>query len=848
MALTYSVETGTGASQVYDLRWESTLGYLTQSDVYVYYGDDYTQQQIPFTWVNATQIQLTANAASTFRIRRVVDRSKAVNDYVDGAILRDKNLDDSYAQALMILEEITDGWLVPRGDISLDGDLNLLQHIIYNVTRVTGLNDATGATDAVPLAQLQRLLVDNNFQSVVPIVQPRQTIIDGQSQYDAPHTKLSTPESFFVSYDGITQRPGTDFTVGAIGKIDLLGSLPIGADLDITYFEPRVTGTKIATYNTVADMVAGAPVVGTVVHTLGYYAVADGGGAQYVVTNGQTGDGWGDHTIGGNTATLDTTVTVNALMYGIPLVSSGTDYAVPLQTLISQPNFEFPKGFECDSTTLLPQSNTVGNFRNAKIRLPNNSIEGTMVVLVGNPLDGSQVENTTYYGGVIDGNRSNGNEHSGATGPWNGIGGGDGGQHGIQIYSTRAFRWYSPTTINCGTDGIMVWERSDRYLPGIPQSVVTDTHIHNPRSDGNRRQGYSIINCTDIDIYSPVGENTGGATGLPPSAGMDIEGNNPGDHPNVRLHGEALFRNNDGRGFVLQSDGGTQVVTADTIRCYGNGAGITIDGQVVMYCSKENAKNTLIAKRIHTSDGEGIWTGKGTDAGTKENVVDVDTILCGGATGRVRFTGRDTVDVNKLTSRFDSASVGSVALGIAPDVLRVNIGTAQVGNDTETVNSYTFQVDAGDARVIIDNMRSSGARAGRVLQNNVVIKRLDLFGRGLGDMVRVSGAAGCEIAITSNLESLAGSLCTLENSASGNKIETYHEGLENLSIIVVSGARNKVSCHSRRISGNTAISVGPGASNTHILNSYFEGASTNFVTDNGTNTLITGSYPASVNS
>lgn len=248
MALTRLDLTGDGTTTVYNVNFD--LGYLRQEFVYVYLdGDSYTDQ-LSYTWINSTQIELNVAPANgvAFHIRRVVPRDKPVNDYEEGAILREDNLDDSFVQSIMILQEITDGYIVPDGNFKIDGDLDMLQHEIKNCIRLRGLDYAVSGSDAVPLQQLLDLLVENNFQSVVPIIQPRQTIVDGKSQYDAPHSKAASPASFFVFIDGVAQKPAVDFTVGTIGKIDLLGDLPVGADLDVTFFEPR-TGQVPFTVN-----------------------------------------------------------------------------------------------------------------------------------------------------------------------------------------------------------------------------------------------------------------------------------------------------------------------------------------------------------------------------------------------------------------------------------------------------------------------------------------------------------------------------------------------------------------------------------------------------------------------
>ena len=112
MAATKKTHTGDGATVLYPVNF--TNGFISRDDVYVYLDGDVYTNQIAYTWVNDTQIQITVPVADTqvFYIQRIVQRDDAVNDYTDGAILKEKNLDDSYNQALMIIEEIDDGFVL----------------------------------------------------------------------------------------------------------------------------------------------------------------------------------------------------------------------------------------------------------------------------------------------------------------------------------------------------------------------------------------------------------------------------------------------------------------------------------------------------------------------------------------------------------------------------------------------------------------------------------------------------------------------------------------------------------------------------------------------------------------
>lgn len=126
MAKTRKDLVSNGSSTVYNITFE--LGYIEKEHVYVYAeGDDYINQ-LNYNWISDTRIELESPVPSgdTFHIRRVVPRDELVNDYETGAILREDNLDSSFLQALMILEEISDGYfLVDGSEFTAQSDVDM---------------------------------------------------------------------------------------------------------------------------------------------------------------------------------------------------------------------------------------------------------------------------------------------------------------------------------------------------------------------------------------------------------------------------------------------------------------------------------------------------------------------------------------------------------------------------------------------------------------------------------------------------------------------------------------------------------------------------------------------------
>lgn len=253
MALTYSQEVGTGTSQAYDIHWESELGFLDRSHVYVYAGDDYEQNTIPFTWINDTRIECVATG--DFRIRRIVPRSVAWNNYIDGAILSDKNLNDSYAQCLMIEEEITDGFISPNDGIPIVQDLDMRGYGIINTA------EATENTSVPTLGQvfdeiqkeLAKYFNDIDSISVVPIVTPPQTADGVQTQFNCGGSAVYPTGVYLITFSGVVQRK-SDYTIPEAGKVEFNQVPPLGAVIDVVLYAPVLAESSTLTNLEVAGI------------------------------------------------------------------------------------------------------------------------------------------------------------------------------------------------------------------------------------------------------------------------------------------------------------------------------------------------------------------------------------------------------------------------------------------------------------------------------------------------------------------------------------------------------------------------------------------------------------------
>ena len=134
--------------------------------------DAYTLQ-LDYEWLNDTQIELTEVMPQgvSFNIRRIVPRNDIVNRYTNGAILREYYLNDSFRQALMLLEEVADGFIAADGELlQLSGNLDMNGFSINNLAdldmggnSIINLPEPIDGTSPARLQDLQEYAADNGI-------------------------------------------------------------------------------------------------------------------------------------------------------------------------------------------------------------------------------------------------------------------------------------------------------------------------------------------------------------------------------------------------------------------------------------------------------------------------------------------------------------------------------------------------------------------------------------------------------------------------------------------------------------------------------------------------------------
>lgn len=132
-----------------------TLGYLDKEHVYLFLNHALVDDQLAYTWISDTEIQLDAPVADgvPYYMRRIVPKDELFNDFSDGALLRALELDQGNLQALMILEELEDGYFGGKSfQMNVREPLNMNDNVIFN------LRASAFPTSAVTLEQLNAAL------------------------------------------------------------------------------------------------------------------------------------------------------------------------------------------------------------------------------------------------------------------------------------------------------------------------------------------------------------------------------------------------------------------------------------------------------------------------------------------------------------------------------------------------------------------------------------------------------------------------------------------------------------------------------------------------------------------
>lgn len=138
------------------------LGYIDKAHVFVYTGDVYTEQ-VGYTWVNETTIETSTvlPTNTSLKIRRVIPKTQLINDYTNNAILEEQNLDDSFKQAMMWLEEIADGFMTDEDVWIIRMSIQMLGNIDMNGYKIINLPAPTSPTEPIRLVDFQALLTEH---------------------------------------------------------------------------------------------------------------------------------------------------------------------------------------------------------------------------------------------------------------------------------------------------------------------------------------------------------------------------------------------------------------------------------------------------------------------------------------------------------------------------------------------------------------------------------------------------------------------------------------------------------------------------------------------------------------
>jgi hypothetical protein len=544
----------------------------------------------------------------------------------------------------------------------------------------------------------------------------------------------------------------------------------------------------------------------------------------FVYAGGKVTDGcWVRRTVG---------LSASPFWWGIPLNSTDVDNTVAIQSVLDQPMYDFPSGFTSSCTTLYLKSFTHGTFRDARFTLMPNVSSGTQVIVMGDA-SGAICEDAVFSGGKFDGNKAN----QTATGNI-GIAGGDGGLHGLQIHNAKNVNWYdSPRFVNCGTDGLIVWQRN---VVGASWGItsIDDVHIHNPICSGNTRQGVSLIACDGVDLYDTICKLTNGTS---PQAGIDLEGNQDYDHISARFHGTTRSYNNVGRGFMSNNPGGTYDIEIDKLILEQNEAS---DGQFFLYGASGSPKHNIVIGELIATNGAGSSS---TDITFDDNTLtDTMNITFGRIVTdrRVTIRGSGTYNGGYMSAigAQDSGTNGTLTIGAEARGCIENLDLTATDAGT---NAFPLVINSTRG-LVIGNAITDGNRALRLTDaENVIVRNLVASGTFLGDSVNLKSSSDCKVTAIIIGTRMDNTLL-IEDLSNDNDIDITDNNVSSLSLANIIGDRNRIKIKASKSTAGNLVFLDAASENNLIHDSHLLGTGVT-ISDSGTGNSIQGTLPATLN-
>lgn len=205
-----------------------TLGYLDQSHVTCRVNDEAdgggSPVFRPLTFVTEGTVSVGGDAlvnGDTLVFERTTPKDELENDYQNGAIITEENLDDSYKQALMIAHEALDGRLAA-----------FEQELDMNGLKILNVADGTAGTDGVNLQQVTDAIaaasgLSGSFPGTVVTFDPDNSLLTS-TNVQAAVDELANDSDLLV-YDP------TSSNLTALTVQDALDQINVGEELANTW-------------------------------------------------------------------------------------------------------------------------------------------------------------------------------------------------------------------------------------------------------------------------------------------------------------------------------------------------------------------------------------------------------------------------------------------------------------------------------------------------------------------------------------------------------------------------------------------------------------------------------------
>ena len=194
----------------------------------------YLVQSWSIPTANPDILEVRTSIGTILTFSRYLGLSRPVDDLVT-PVIQDRQIADG----------ITNAFAAPNQDTTADANFLV---VVDGLVQAPGIsfNSSPGQitfTEVPPLgAEIDITyyfpVTIDGIDGIIPQIAPRQTGDGTTVEFNTPANAIAQPTSFSVAFDGLQQRPVTDYSINNSGNIVFAEAPDVGVAIDVTFFNP----------------------------------------------------------------------------------------------------------------------------------------------------------------------------------------------------------------------------------------------------------------------------------------------------------------------------------------------------------------------------------------------------------------------------------------------------------------------------------------------------------------------------------------------------------------------------------------------------------------------------------